>query len=87
MASLQNNDIFTPPGGSINERGQIQVNDTFQVTGHDNVFAIGDCAAIGDPLMAASAGYQADHIVKNLKKYVNGQAMAPYKAGMLILTD
>lgn len=62
------------------------VNDFNQITGLNNVFAIGDVACIksaeypnGHPMVAPVAIQQADHLSKNLSKISANKSMIPFK--------
>lgn len=62
------------------------VNDFNQITGLNNVFAIGDVACIksaeypnGHPMVAPVAIQQADHLSKNLSKIAANKSMIPFK--------
>lgn len=46
----------------------IPVNKHLQIQGHDNAWAIGDCARSGSPLTAQAAQQEALHAVKNIKR-------------------
>lgn len=65
---------------------RIQVNEFNQVKGHDNVYAVGDVAAMiteetpkGHPMVAPAAIQQGKHIAKNLKRINQGKEMVPFK--------
>lgn len=62
------------------------VNDFNQITGLNNVFAIGDVACIksaeypnGHPMVAPVAIQQADYLSKNLSKIAANKSMIPFK--------
>ncbi len=52
--------------------------------GHENIFSIGDCADVNEAKLAFAAGEQALHLYKNLKRQLNGNAMIPYKTGIVL---
>jgi NADH dehydrogenase len=66
-------------GCPLNEKGQITVHETLQVTCHKNVYAIGDVAALVDasgkviPATANAAEQSAGVVVKNIKAQLKGE--------------
>jgi NADH dehydrogenase len=65
---------------------RIQTDEFNQVTGYDNVYAIGDVAAViteqtpkGHPGVAPVAMQQGKHLAKNLLKIIHGEAPEPFK--------
>jgi NADH:quinone reductase (non-electrogenic) len=50
-----------------NEHGAIQVDGNLQVTGHENVFALGDCAAIPTPTGTAFYAPTAQNVIREGK--------------------
>lgn len=65
---------------------RLQVNEFNQVEGYDNIFAIGDVAAMitedyprGHPQMAPGAIQHGKHLAKNLKNLQTGKALLPFK--------
>jgi apoptosis-inducing factor 2 len=64
----------------LTERGTVPVTAQLTVPGHDNVYAIGDIADIGDPPMASYAMTQADIVVRNLRSQLAGEPPAAVHA-------
>ncbi|XP_006823634.1 ferroptosis suppressor protein 1-like [Saccoglossus kowalevskii] len=66
-------------GGSMDEIGQLKVNDFFEVEGQNQIFAIGDCCNTNETKMAFRAGFHADLIVQNFIQESKGNKKHPYK--------
>ena len=74
-------------GLETNRINQLVVVPTLQTTRDENIFAIGDCAAcpwLGKPgalvpPRAQSAHQQASHMVKQIRKRLRHQALAPWR--------
>ncbi len=71
---------------SIVKGNRVSVNDFNQVINAENIFAIGDIAAKvdeknpkGHPMLAQVAIQQGEHLAKNLKLMLKGQAMLPFE--------
>ncbi|MGB5965558.1 MAG: FAD-dependent oxidoreductase [Sulfurimonadaceae bacterium] len=66
-------------GCPLNEKGQVTVHQTLQVTCHKNIYAIGDVAALVDvsgnviPATANAAEQSAGVVVKNIKAQLKGE--------------
>ncbi len=66
-------------GCPLNEKGQVVVDQSLQVTCHTNVYAIGDVAALTDPggkvipATANAAEQSAGVVVKNIKAQLKGE--------------
>lgn len=56
--------------------GLVPVTDRLTVTGHDNVYALGDIADLPDPKMATWAQTQALTVVENLRSHLTGRPPA-----------
>ncbi|XP_077987715.1 ferroptosis suppressor protein 1-like isoform X1 [Glandiceps talaboti] len=65
-------------GDSMNKKGQMKVNEYFEVKGHENIYAIGDCCSMEETKMAFRAGLNAEHVVHNLFLEYEGTARKPY---------
>lgn len=66
--------------------GRIMVDDTNRISGLDDVFVLGDAAAMisddypdGHPQIAPVAQQQAGHLIKNLDRVERGQEMLPFR--------
>ena len=56
-----------------------QVNEYLQLSGHTNIFAVGDCCDTPEHKMAAFAGAHGETVARNIIKEVMGCSPAPYK--------
>lgn len=70
----------------IEKADRYEVNAFNQVTGYENVFAIGDIALMkseefpkGHPMVAQPAIQQGKHLAKNLKHLVRGEKLEPFE--------
>ncbi|XP_033120461.1 apoptosis-inducing factor 2-like, partial [Anneissia japonica] len=80
-----NSDVYSKAlGDCMDESGSLKVRPTLQVEGHDNIFAVGDCANIDKIKMAYKAERHSGVVAKNiqalatsskLKSYVEGEPM------------
>ena len=68
------------------ERDRILVDPFSKVLGSDNIFAIGDIAAMkseeyptGHPMLAPVAIQQGDHLAANLKRMLNSKELVPFR--------
>lgn len=68
------------------EGQRLLTNSFHQVSGHENIYAIGDIALMktdrfpdGHPQVAQAAIQQAQHLAKNLKKQAKGRAFKPFE--------
>jgi NADH dehydrogenase len=71
-------------GLPLGRQGRIQVEPTLQVTGHPEVFIIGDAAyreQDGEPLpMVAPVAIQmGQSVARNIKRHLKGQALEPFR--------
>jgi NADH dehydrogenase len=73
------------------ERGRVVANDCFQVTGWANVWALGDCALVPDPLnpgkfyppTAQHAIREAAVVASNIVSVMRGETPRPFKFKMI----
>jgi len=75
------------PSDQIDDNGRIKVNEFLQVSGHTNIFAVGDCCNTEEHKMAAFAGAHGETVAKNIVQDLMGGAASPYKrpfVGMLV---
>ncbi|HVS03174.1 MAG TPA: FAD-dependent oxidoreductase [Thermoanaerobaculia bacterium] len=69
--------------------GRIPVDETLRVSGREGVWALGDCAAVGDPPLPATAQMaqqQGKYLGRALARLLRGRPVAPFTAhsfGML----
>lgn len=68
------------------EKGRIKVDNTLRVTGHHNLWVVGDCASVPDfktgqpqPGTAQHGLRQATHAARNLIAAIDGRPMRPFK--------
>lgn len=85
-AGVKGNPVFGFDGNQLVRGGRVKVNEFNQVEGSENIFAIGDVAAMitednpqGHPMLAQPAIQQGQHLAKNLKKALKGKEMVPFK--------
>lgn len=62
----------TPEG--LPEGQPVLVDEHLNVVGHNNVWAVGDCARSGSPLTAQAAQQEAVHVAKNIKRVQQGKS-------------
>lgn len=65
----------------LSRSGQLEVRPTLQVTGDDNVFAMGDCAFIAEKPVAPTAQaarQQAHHLARHLPAWIAGRPLPPF---------
>jgi NADH dehydrogenase len=72
-------------GLESNRQNQLVVHQTLQTTRDENVFAMGDCACCPwprhsqcVPARAQAAHQQATHLVRNIKRRIDGKPLEPY---------
>jgi NADH:ubiquinone reductase (H+-translocating) len=81
-AGVAANPILSPLGLPLDERGRVVVDSSLKVEGHDDIWALGDCARVPnaatpdrpDPPTCQHALRQARQLVKSLR----GRGRAPY---------
>ena len=75
--------IFSESGLPVDERGFVRVRPTLQVVGHDEIFAVGDCASLeGHPTLPKAGVYavrEGPVLVHNLMARIAGRALRPYR--------
>ncbi|XP_063291243.1 ferroptosis suppressor protein 1 [Pelobates fuscus] len=72
-------------GDKLASDGTLPVNGFLQVDGHDNIYAVGDCANLAGPKMAYLAGVHAKIAVTNIINSLTGKPLKPYKSGSLTM--
>ena len=84
-AGVKAPDFLKDLGLEVNRINQLVVEQTLQTTRDPNVFAIGDCAACpregfpqGVPPRAQAAHQMADHMVEQINRRLDGQALKPF---------
>lgn len=69
-------------GAPLDRRGRILVDNILRIPGRENVFAMGDCAAVGEPPLPATAQVaqqQGKHLAKALDQLRQGRPIKPFK--------
>ena len=69
-------------GVELDERGRVRVGPDFRIPGRSGAWALGDCAAIGDPPLPATAqvAQQAGaHLARNLDRLLRGLPARPFR--------
>ena len=81
-AGITSSDLILNMNTSKNKKSQLQVDEYFRLTEHQNVFAIGDNAALFDPVSktplpptAQSAELSAEYVADNLRRIINNQPL------------
>ncbi len=75
------------PVAMLTERGRIPVENTLLVSGHKNIFAIGDVAIAHDgskqnsavPMLAQAAAMEAQIVARNILATINQQPLTPFR--------
>ena len=75
--------IFRGSGLPLCDRGFVRTRSTLQVEGHDNIFAVGDCATLIDQPDRPRAGVYAvrmgPYLIENLERLATGQPLRRYR--------
>lgn len=75
--------IFADAGLATDRRGFVHVRSTLQVVGHDDLFAVGDCATLIDHPNTPKAGVyavrQGPFVTDNLRAWLAGTSLRTYK--------
>jgi NADH dehydrogenase len=90
-AGVRANPVLADLGLPLDERGRVQVGPSLLVAGRDDVWALGDCAAVPnaatagrtDPPTCQHALRQARRLAKNLRAVAAGRETRPYRYRML----
>ena len=76
-------DLFRDSGLPTDERGFVRVRSTLQVEGHDELFAVGDCASLaGQPRLPKAAAYavrSGSVLTANLASQLAGRGLRRYR--------
>jgi NADH:ubiquinone reductase (non-electrogenic) len=78
---LQPQPLVRDLGLPLDERGRLTVDRTLRVPGQVGVFALGDCAVLGDPPLPATAQVaqqQGAHLARALRHEARGRTPAPF---------
>lgn len=74
------------PASAINEAGRVMTDEYHRVNGYDEIYAIGDAAAMitdrtpeGHPGIAPAAIQQGQHLARNLQNMLNGSPTTPFR--------
>lgn len=76
-------------GEPLDRRGRLAVDSYLRLPGREGVYALGDCAAVGDPPLPATAQVaqqQGSYLAKSLRGFRAGQPVEPFRfkaSGML----
>lgn len=69
-------------GVAKDQRGRIRVDDHLRVSGREGVYALGDCAASGEPALPATAQVaqqQGKYLARVLRRELRGAATPPFR--------
>ncbi len=82
--------IFRNSGLPTDRRGFVKIRSTLQVVGHDELFAVGDCATMIEHPDTAKAGVyavrQGPYLGANLRAALDGRPLRPYRPQRDFLT-
>ncbi|XP_027316337.3 ferroptosis suppressor protein 1 isoform X1 [Anas platyrhynchos] len=70
-------------GEQLASNGALRVNEHLQLEGHENIYAIGDCADLREPKMAYHAGLHANVVVTNIINSLTHKPLKTYQPGSL----
>ncbi|EOA93853.1 Apoptosis-inducing factor 2, partial [Anas platyrhynchos] len=70
-------------GEQLASNGALHVNEHLQLQGHENIYAIGDCADLREPKMAYHAGLHANVVVTNIINSLTHKPLKTYQPGSL----
>ncbi|KAI8890299.1 FAD/NAD(P)-binding domain-containing protein [Backusella circina FSU 941] len=69
----------------LNDKKEIEIDDTFLVKGTNRIFALGDVCSFNEPKMFFTAHMQAIHFVKNMTSLLQGKDLVPYRGSMMAM--
>ena len=82
--------LFRNSALPVDERGFVRTRSTLQVAGHDELFAVGDCATLIDYPATPKAGVyavrQGPYLTRNLRAKLAGQSLEEYQPQRDFLT-
>jgi selenide,water dikinase len=81
--------LFSDSGLPTDARGFVRVRSTLQIAGHDDLFAVGDCASLDTadlPKAGVYAVRQGPVLTRNLRARLRGAALRPYRPQSDFLT-
>ncbi len=82
--------VFADSGLPTDARGFVLTRSTLQVVGHDNLFAVGDCATLADypdtPKAGVYAVREGPYLADNLRALLAGQSLRAYRPQSDFLT-
>jgi selenide,water dikinase len=82
--------LFLDSGLPTEPRGFVRTRSTLQVEGFDDLFAVGDCATMNDfpatPKAGVYAVRQGPHLTQNLRAFLEGAPLSPYRPQSDFLT-
>ena len=75
--------VFQSSGLPTDDRGFVLTRSTLQVVGHDELFAVGDCASMKDyphtPKAGVYAVRQGPYLIDNLRRVLSGRPLKRYR--------
>ncbi len=90
VAGAASQSLFRDSGLPTDERGFVLVRSTLQVEGHDEIFAVGDCATLSEHPATPKAGVyavrQGPYLDANLRAAAAGRPLASYRPQSDFLT-
>jgi selenide, water dikinase len=81
--------VFRSSGLQLDQRGFVLIHPTLQVLGHDDLFAVGDCASLArnpSPKAGVYAVRQGPYLTHNLRALLDGRPLRRYRPQSDFLT-
>ena len=83
---VPNTEFLRPElSGALDSNGFINVDAYMRVEGYDNLYALGDCAALDSNKHGYLASVQGGHLANLLLKAIKGKKIKPYKTPPLVV--
>ncbi|MDN3613314.1 NAD(P)/FAD-dependent oxidoreductase [Vibrio gallaecicus] len=85
VGTLPNSEFLQPHLPHIlDTKGFVKVNDKLEVTGQNNLYALGDVADVGEPKLGYLAQQQGEYVAKSIVKKLKNKKVKGYKRNPLI---
>lgn len=82
-AGAQGHDLFADSGLPVSDRGFVQVESDLRVSGHPEIFAVGDCAHLNHAPWVPKAGVyavrQGPVLIDNIQAWLTGTPTRPFR--------
>lgn len=85
---IQSNTAFLKKHFSahLDERKRVKVNEYLQLSGYENIFALGDCNNVNEEKLAINAKRHATIVVENIQRLERNAPLHPYHISKLFTT-